>query len=131
MLESDAAHNLESDGASTIARVASYSVLKAIADDLLAHGLGVIIDSPCFYDELLAAGQALAAKHGVAYRYIECVTADIGLLGTRLRSRPALRSQRPSVDAPPIDLAADRERRARKLPRSGGHAVRFVPCPDQ
>ena len=110
MLESDGANNLESDGAFTIARVASYSVLKAIADDVLAQGIGVVIDSPCFYDELLAAGQALAAKHGVAYRYIECVTEDIGLLDTRLRSRPALRSQRLSVDEPPIDLAADRER---------------------
>jgi predicted kinase len=110
MLESDGASNLESDGSLTFARVASYSVVKAMADDVLAQGLGVIIDSPCFYDELLAAGQALAAKHGVAYRYIECVTEDIGLLDTRLRSRPALRSQRPSVDAPPIDLAADRER---------------------
>jgi len=110
MLDSDGADNLESDGAFTIARVASYSVLKAMADDVLAQGFGVIIDSPCFYDELLAAGQALAAEHGVAYRYIECVTEDIGLLDTRLRSRPSLRSQRPSVDAPPIDLAADRER---------------------
>jgi predicted kinase len=106
MLEGDSA----SYGDFTIARVASYSVVKAMADDVLAQGLGVIIDSPCFYDELLAAGRALAAKHGVAYRYIECVTEDIGLLDTRLRSRPALRSQRPSVDAPPIDLTADRER---------------------
>ncbi|TCM48999.1 hypothetical protein EV648_103267 [Kribbella sp. VKM Ac-2568] len=98
LLETDGAYTLERDGAFTIARVASCSVLKAIADDVLAQGLGVVIDSPCFYDELLAAGQALAAKHGVAYRYIECVTEDIGLLDTRLRSRPALRSQRPSVD---------------------------------
>jgi predicted kinase len=110
MLDSDGADNLDSDGTFTFARVASYSVVKAMADDVLAQGFGVIIDSPCFYDELLAAGQALAAEHGVAYRYIECVTEDIGLLDTRLRSRPALRSQRPSVGAPPIDLAADRER---------------------
>ena len=110
MLESDGADNLERHGALTFARVASYDVLKAMADDVVAQGLGVVIDSPCFYDELLAAGQALAAKHGVAYRYIECVTEDIGLLDTRLRSRQALRSQRPSVDAPPIDLAADSER---------------------
>ncbi len=110
MLDSDGADNLDSDGTFTFARVASYSVVKAMADDVLAQGFGVIIDSPCFYDELLAAGQALAAEHGVAYRYIECVTEDIGLLDTRLRSRPSLRSQRPSVDAPPIDLAADRER---------------------
>lgn len=102
--------NLENDGVLASARVASYSVLKALADDVLAQGLGVIIDSPCFYDELLAAGQALAARHRAAYRYIECVTEDIGLLDARLRSRPTLRSQRPSVEAPPIDLDADRER---------------------
>jgi predicted kinase len=106
MLDSDP----EPDGVLTFARVASYNVVKAMADDVLAQGLGVIIDSPCFYDELLAAGQALAAKHGVPYCYIECFTDDIGLIDTRLRSRPALRSQRPSVDAPPIDLAPDRER---------------------
>ncbi|WP_020388669.1 AAA family ATPase [Kribbella catacumbae] len=110
MLDSDGAEKLDGDGTFTFARVASYSVVKAMADDVLAQGLGVIIDSPCFYEELLAAGQALAAKYGVAYRYIECVAEDIGLLDTRLRARPALRSQRPSVDAPPIDLAPDRER---------------------
>jgi predicted kinase len=105
MLDSDP----EPDGVLTFARVASYNVVKAMADDVLAQGLGVIIDSPCFYDELLTAGQALAAKHGVPYLYIECVTEDIALLDTRLRSRPTLRSQRPSVDAPPIDLAPDPE----------------------
>jgi predicted kinase len=115
MLDSDGADKLDSDGTFTFARVASYGVVKAMADDVLAQGLGVIIDSPCFYDELLAAGQALAAKHGVAYRYIECVTEDIGLLDTRLRSRPALRSQRPSVDEPPIDLDPDRERSGRDM----------------
>jgi predicted kinase len=98
------------DGAFTAARVASYNVVKAMADDVLAQGLGVIIDSPCFYDELLHAGQAIAAKHGVPYRYIECVANDIGLLDTRLRSRSTLRSQRPSVEAPPIDLPAAGER---------------------
>lgn len=106
MLDSDP----EPDGTLTFARVASYNVVKAMADDILAQGLGVIIDSPCFYDELLAAGQALAAKHGVPYRYVECVTNDLNLLDTRLRSRPALRSQRLSVDGPPIDLDPDRER---------------------
>ncbi|MFF0338879.1 AAA family ATPase [Kribbella sp. NPDC004875] len=102
--------NLEKDDSFSFARVSSYNVVKAMADDVLAQGIGVIIDSPCFYDELLAAGQALAAKHGVQYRYIQCVTEDIGLLDTRLRSRPALRSQRPAVDLPPIDLGTEPER---------------------
>ncbi|WP_433163962.1 AAA family ATPase [Kribbella sp. CA-247076] len=97
------------------ARVASYEVVKAMADDVLGQGLGAIIDSPCFYDELLVAGQALAAKHGVPYCYIECATEDIGLLDVRLRSRPALRSQRLSVDTPPVDLAADGQRNGFEL----------------
>jgi predicted kinase len=109
MLDSDGASNLEHDGALAFARIASYDVVKAMADDVLAQGIGVIIDSPCFYDELLAAGQALAAKHGVAYRYIECFTEDIDLIDTRLRTRPGLRSQRPAVHLPPIDLGADLE----------------------
>ncbi|MGW6282082.1 AAA family ATPase [Kribbella sp. NPDC055071] len=101
---------METAGDLTTARVASYGVVKAMADDVLAQGLGVIIDSPCFYDELLADGQAIAAKHGVPYRYIECVANDIGLLDKRLRSRPTMRSQRPSVEAPPVDLPAAGER---------------------
>src|SRR5262245_19071723 len=106
---------LDSDGAFEIAGAASYGVLLALADDVLAQGFGVIIDSPCFYDELLAAGQDLAAKHGVPYRYLECVTDDIEMLDSRLRSRPALRSQRPSVGVAPVDLAADHDRTGPEL----------------
>jgi predicted kinase len=108
MLESTDGSDSQSDGAAFAHfGAASYGVVKALADDFLAQGIGVVIDSPCFYDDLLSAGQALAAKHGVAYRYIECVTEDISLLDARLRARPTLRSQRPSIDAPPMDLPAD------------------------
>jgi predicted kinase len=94
---------------------ASYGVVKALAADILAQGVGVVIDSPCSYDVLLDDGQALAAKYGVPYRYIECVSDDIPLLDSRLRSRPALRSQRLSVDTPPVDLPADLTRSGTEL----------------
>jgi predicted kinase len=87
---------------------ASYGVLLALADDLLRQGHRVIVDSPCHYDGLLAAGLRLATAHGVRYRYVECVTDDVDLLDRRLRARRALRSQRRSVGAPPVDLPADR-----------------------
>lgn len=77
----------------------SYSAILALADDLLAQGHGVVIDSPCFYDGLLAGGQALAARHEVPYRYVECV-ASLDLLDQRLRSRTRRPSQRRSVDPP-------------------------------
>jgi predicted kinase len=115
LLDSDGAYDIAGPAGLRALKVASYTVLKAMAGDVLAQGLGVVIDSPCFYDELLWDGQALAAKHGVAYRYIECVTDDIGLLDTRLRSRPALRSQRRGVEAPPVDLGVDPERTGAEL----------------
>lgn len=76
----------------------SYTVLYATADALLTQGFGVVIDSPCFYDEVLAQGQALAERHAVAYRYIECVTEDLDLLDRRLRTRTRRPSQRPAMD---------------------------------
>ena len=84
---------------------ASYQVLLALAESLLGQGHPVIVDSPCFYDELLAAGRSLAARAGVRYVYVECRLDDLDLLDSRLTGRVALRSQRASVAAPPVDDA--------------------------
>jgi predicted kinase len=89
------------------AGAASYGVLLAVVEELLGQGQQVVVDSPCYYQELLVAGQELAGRFGLRYRYVECVTADLAVLDQRLRARVPLRSQRPSVDTPPVDLPAD------------------------
>lgn len=76
---------------------ASYQVVLALAEDLLGQGNDVIIDSPCLYQDLLEAGQAAAARHDAAYRYIECAVDDLDVIEARLHARPARRSQRPSM----------------------------------
>ncbi|MGW1344108.1 AAA family ATPase [Kribbella sp. NPDC002412] len=81
----------------------SYRTTLALADDLLGTSCSVIIDSPCQYDELLESGQRLAERHQAAYRYVECFADDLPLLDRRLRVRPPMRSQRPSVGRPPVD----------------------------
>lgn len=86
---------------------ASYNVMLSLAEELVNQGHQVVLDSPCYYNELLAAGQRLASRHGLRYRYVECVTEDVKELDRRLRGRTALRSQRPSVATPPVDLPAD------------------------
>ncbi|MEJ7834479.1 MAG: hypothetical protein WKF79_16315, partial [Nocardioides sp.] len=75
-----------------------------LAEDLLGQGHSVVIDSPCWYDELLASGQSLGARAGVPYLYLECRTDDLDILDARLRRRvTARRSQRTSLNASPID----------------------------
>jgi predicted kinase len=81
----------------------SYAVLLDLAEDLLRQGHQVVIDSPCFYDELLEGGRAAAVRTGAAYRYIECVTDDLDVLDRRLRPRPRLKSQVAGVYQEPRD----------------------------
>ncbi|MEM7334335.1 MAG: ATP-binding protein, partial [Chloroflexota bacterium] len=82
----------------------SYAVIKALVSTFLAQGHNIILDSPCFYEELLTFGLEVAEKYGAQYRYIECVTNDLTILDARLKMRPTLRSQVRSIKQPPIDI---------------------------
>lgn len=97
---------------------ASYEVLYALAREALSDGKCVIVDSPCFWPRILHEGQAIAAAHGAAYKYIECRADDLSVIDSRLHNRKRLRSQRLSIDRPPVDLKAapdEAERFARAM----------------
>lgn len=51
----------------------SYAVLYGVADELVAAGHDVILDSTCVYRMNLIRGLGIAARHDVAYRFVECV----------------------------------------------------------
>lgn len=88
---------------------ASYQVLDAVARHLLEQGHSVIVDSPCFYHELLARGQRLAADFDARYRYIECILHDLTELDRRLQSRVRMPSQVAGVYAPPTPGSSQTE----------------------
>ncbi len=98
---------LESGVSIEVAGRASYGVLKMLARHLLSQGQSIIFDSPCFYKELLAYGQATAAEFAAEYRYIECVLDDFEELEKRLKKRQPLRSQRLGISEPPVDVQKD------------------------
>lgn len=80
---------------------ASYTLARRLAATLLDTGITVILDSPCFYTEQLEAGQQVAASHGAAYRYVECVTSDLDVIAARLRTRTAHPTQYRDMDQVP------------------------------
>ena len=94
---------LEANVPASIAGAASYSLLNALARDLLLQGLSVIFDSPCFYVELLEHGQRLAQEIGATYCYVECRVVDLDELDRRLQNRPRLPSQLAGVRLQPTD----------------------------
>jgi len=80
---------------------ASYTLARRHAAGLLDTGITVILDSPCFYQEQLEAGQQVAADRGAGYRYVECVTDDLDVIAARLRTRTAYPTQYRDMDQVP------------------------------
>jgi predicted kinase len=93
---------LERDLSVADAGPAAYGVVLALAADLLAQGHGVVVDSPCRYPALLAAGQQVAEEAGVGYRFVELWVDDPATLLPRLDGRRPRPSQvASSTDAAP------------------------------
>ncbi|KEO81678.1 AAA family ATPase [Tumebacillus flagellatus] len=78
----------------------SYDIEWALVDFYLAQGLSVILDSPCLYTVMVEKGTRLSQKHGAAYKYVECVLADLDQIDQRLRTREAMVSQNRQVNSP-------------------------------
>ncbi len=97
----------EGVGDGDAARVA-YSVLFGLADDLLAGGLSVIVDSPSRWAAIPERGARVAAARGVPYMFIECRLADRDELVRRLRTRERTPGQNTWLGQLPPDPADER-----------------------
>ena len=84
---------LSTDVPFAVAGRATYAAVLALAGDLLAQGRSAVIDSPCRYVDLLAAGQRVAADAGVPYRLVELWADDPAALLPRLTARDHRQSQ--------------------------------------
>ena len=84
---------LEAGLAPGVAGRASYLTLRALVRSVLNQGISVVLDSPCYYQELLDAGLRMAEEAGACYRYVECVVEDLAELRRRLQHRSPQQSQ--------------------------------------
>jgi predicted kinase len=87
----------------------SYSISREMARSLLGQEMSVVLDSPCYYPQILDAGLEMAAAAGACYRYVECVNEDLEEIGRRLRARTPLRTQWGGLDLPPAGRGGDKE----------------------
>ena len=78
----------------------SYGSLRAMAGSILDQGFSVILDHPCYYEQILQGGLQLAQRTGAVYRYIECVIDDLDEIRRRLKHRASLASQLDDIAVP-------------------------------
>lgn len=72
---------------------ASYKVVFGLAGFYLRLGNSVIIDTPCFYKEIVENGVRISSENESEYKYIECIVDDYNLIVDRLRNRESLATQ--------------------------------------
>ena len=77
----------------------AYQLAFSLADSNLEMGNSVVIDSPCRYEEIIEQGTALAKKHNVPYKFIECYldAEHLHELNRRRVMREILPSQRVNI----------------------------------
>lgn len=83
----------------------AYSIDWALAENAMRQGQSVIVDTPCFFRQIIDNGRELARKYDSAYWYVELSAdpTDFAVLDARLRARPSpLRAQRVAIDEAPV-----------------------------
>lgn len=71
----------------------AYDIEWSLIDFHLSEGHSVILDSPCFYSEMVEKGTKLSEKHHAKYKYVECYLNDIEEIQKRLKNRTRMSSQ--------------------------------------
>ena len=94
---------------------ASYRVVFELASDLLSKGLDVIIDTPCFYQDIINNGQQICAINDSKYKYIECVVEEYQIINERLKTRKRLQTQIESVSEEKYHASYDKSVKPRDV----------------
>jgi predicted kinase len=89
LLNSSEAENLNSNVAGKIA----YDIDWSLVDFHLSQGHSTILDSPCFYSEMVEKGVSLSEKHNANYKYVECYLNEMKEIQHRLKNRTPMISQ--------------------------------------
>lgn len=79
--------------AANIVGKVSYDIEWSLIDFHLSQGHSVILDSPCFYSEMIEKGVSLSEKYNANYKYVECYLNDIKEIQHRLKTRTRMPSQ--------------------------------------
>ncbi|MFX3675173.1 MAG: AAA family ATPase [Paenisporosarcina sp.] len=89
LLKSLGTNNIDGNVAGKI----SYDIEWSLIDFYLSQGHNTILDSPCFYTEMVEKGVGLSKKHNASYKYVECYLNDINEIQNRLKQRTRMISQ--------------------------------------
>jgi hypothetical protein len=68
-----------------------------LAKFYMADGRNVVLDSPCYYDEIIERGMAITKAFSSSYKFLECSVESFDIIHKRIELRDNMTSQIKSV----------------------------------
>lgn len=106
---------MESNVDSDIINNASYNLVFSLCKFYLSINKSVIIDTPCFFDDIPERGISIAREYNAEYKYIECRLEDFDVINNRLMTRTSCVSQIKSIDKDRFLNAIDKSKKPEEL----------------
>jgi len=84
---------LENGISNEVASKLSYDMLFDLSKFYLDQGKSVILDSPCYYDEIIETGTDIANSYNAEYKFLECSVESFEIIEKRVKLRKNMTSQ--------------------------------------
>jgi len=71
----------------------AYDVMFDLGKFYLEQGRSIVLDTPCYYDEIIENGMKLSKDYNTEYKFLDCIVKDYDIIDKRLKLRKNMTSQ--------------------------------------
>lgn len=86
----------------------AYDLMFALGKFYLEQGRNIILDTPCYYDEIIEKGMKLSKTYNAEYKYLECFVEEFEIVIDRIALRENMTSQIPMPSLKGFENASER-----------------------
>ena len=109
---------LENGLSNEVSSKLAYDVMFDLGKFYLEQGRSIVLDTPCYYDEILANGMKLSETYNAEYKYLDCFVEDFEIIDERITLRKNMTSQ---ITKASLNGFANAKVRARDIKPSKGY----------
>jgi len=84
---------LENGLSNEISSKLAYDVMFDLGKFYLEQGRSIVLDTPCYYDEIIVKGMKLSKTYNAEYKYLHCFVEDYEIINERIKLRKNMISQ--------------------------------------
>ncbi len=109
---------LENGLSNEISSKLAYDMMFDLGKFYLEQGRSIVLDTPCYYDEIIENGMKLSETYDAEYKYLDCLVEDFEIIDERITLRKNMTSQ---INKASLNGFVNAKVRARDIKPSKGY----------